>query len=395
MAAKVANGAWAALCASARRECAFLRTSPWDIALVGWLPWLLLAVVMFVLGASVLRDVPIAVVDDDASGSSRELIRQLDAAPGIYVRTVPASLAEAWSQIRALDVYAVVHIPRDATRRMARGEAGTLFAFYNASYLTIGQSASRDIGAVVQAHNAQAAVGRGKYLRGASAISAVPVQVQSTVLFNPARSYEHFLGGLLLPAILQLALCLAVVAALGRELRDGTAGAWLDACGGRLLPAVIGKVAPYLVLFTVYGALAVVWVAYLRGDGVAGSFAMLAGGYLAMYLAYAAIGLLLVGLTRNMATALSLSGMYAGVSLAFSGSTFPVIEASTFAQVWSRLLPYTAYVKLQAQQIDIGSPFTVSLWQIGAMLLFVVVAGIPGFVAFGRAARDPASWGQR
>ena len=216
--------------ASARRECAFLRRSPWDLALVTWVPWLLLAMVMLVLGQSVLRDVPVAVVDDDASASSRALIRKLDAAPGIYVKAVPASLDDAWSMIRELGVYAVVHIPRDATRLTARGEAATLFVFYNASYLTIGQSASRDVASVVQAHNAESSVERSRYVSGRP---AVPVRVQSTILFNPARSYEHFLGGLLLPAILQLALCVAVVAALGRELRDGSAGTWL---AGRLFP---------------------------------------------------------------------------------------------------------------------------------------------------------------
>ena len=103
----------------------------------------------------------------------------------------------------------------------------------------------------------------------------------------------------------------------------------------------------------------------------------------------------LVGATRNMGTSLSLTGLYAGTSLAFSGATFPVQGAPLFAQVWSQLLPFTAYLKLQAQQLDLGAAWTASLSLLGTLLLFVLVAGGAGLRLYARGARDPASWGQR
>lgn len=395
MAAAVGAGAGSALLASLRRECAHLRRSRWDLSMVTWVPWLLLAVVMVVFDAGALRRLPVAVVDHDRSPASRALVRALDAAPGLAVVAMPVALDDAWSLLRRVDVYAVVHVPRDATRQMQRGDAATLFAFYDASYLTAGQAAAREIAAVVQARNAAEGAARASMLRGGAGVDAVPVRVQSTILFNPGRSYEHFLGGLVLPAILQLALALAVVAALGRELRDGSARAWLDACGGRLLPAVAGKLAPYLALFTAHLGVVLLWTAALRGNGVAGSAVLLLCGGFLLFAACAAIGLLLVGLTRSMGSALSLTGVTLGVALAFSGGTFPTTDGSQFARIWSRLMPFTAYVKLQMQQVDIGSPWRVSLWQIGALALFVLVAGAPGLRLFGRAARDPASWGRR
>ena len=50
---------------SARRETAFLRGSVWDLALVTWLPLLLLAIVAVQLSAGVMRNLPIVVVDED------------------------------------------------------------------------------------------------------------------------------------------------------------------------------------------------------------------------------------------------------------------------------------------------------------------------------------------
>lgn len=385
----------AAVHASARRELAFLRASRWDALQVTLLPWAILLVLAVVFSQTVLRNVPIAVVDQDRSPVSRALVRMLNAAPGVYVRAMPDSLEEAWPMVRRVEVYAVLYLPRDATREVGRGQTATAIAYYNASYMTTGQAAFREISAVVQAHNAVLALGRDLFLRGRSSLRAAPVRVQSKVLFNAERSYEHFLQALLFPAVLQLAFCIAAVAAFGRELRDGTALTWLAASDGRVAAAVAGKLLPYFALFMCYAALALLWVGGLRSGAVAGSFAMLLAGYAGTYLAYAAIGSVLVGATRSMATALSLTGIYSGVAMAFSGGTFPTIDGPWFTQVWSRLMPFTAYVQLQVQQLDAGAPWYDSLGPLATLGLFMLVAGVLGLRLYARALRDPAGWGRR
>ncbi len=380
---------------SAVRECARLRADPWDLALATWIPLLALALFAWMFAAGVPRALPVALVDHDNSAMSRELARMLDAAPGLRVAARPSGLPQAWSGVRAGDTFAVVYVPAGAEREILRGGSAVVFAHYNASHQTAGQAAAREIGDVVQAVGERVARGDVARTRGPDAVRPPPLRVQATVLANAARSYEHFLLGLLFPALLHLAACLTMVSALGRELRDGSAGEWLRACGDRLLPAVAGKLAPYLLLFTAYGAGSLVWLAAIRGGGVAGSATLLLAAQAAMYLAYAGIALLLVGATRNLGTALSATGLYAGTSLAFSGATFPTQGAPLFAQAWSQLLPFTAYLRLQAQQLDLGAAWTVSLPLLGVLLLFVLVAGAAGLLLYGRGARDPAAWGQR
>jgi len=48
---------------SALRECARLRADPWDLALVTWIPLLLLALFAWMFSAGVPRELPVAVVD--------------------------------------------------------------------------------------------------------------------------------------------------------------------------------------------------------------------------------------------------------------------------------------------------------------------------------------------
>jgi ABC-2 type transport system permease protein len=319
----------------------------------------------------------------------------LDAAPGIAVTEQPISLDKAWELARSLEVCAVVHIPAQVTKDVGRGRAGTIFAYYDASHPTAGQAALRDIQGSVQALGGRVLAGEIGRARGVQSLRPPPIASQASILFNSVRSYESYLLGLLFPALLHFAMCLSVAAALGRELRDGTAGNWLATCGNRVLPAVAGKVAPYLAAFLLLGMGSLIWLTRLRGDGVRGSVVMLLLGQALMYSAYASIALLLVGATKIMSTALSVVSLYAGTSLAFSGTTFSVKGATLFARFWNLALPFTAYVKLQAQQLYAGAPWTMSLVHALTLLGFIVVPGLVGLRLYGRAARDPAAWGLR
>lgn len=377
---------WAGMTASLQRELHHLRRDRADLLLVTLLPALMLGVMAWLFAASVMRDIPIAVVDLDRSAESRQLTRMLDASPGVRVTSQPSSLADAQSQIRRLEVFAVVLVPRDATRNALRGRQGTVFAYYNATYLTTGQSAVRDIVEAVSAWNARLLGERIAKQVGPATLRAPPIAVQSDILHNPARSYELFLLPLLFPAVLSLGLALAVAASLGREVRDGHLRDWL---GAAPWAAIVGKIAPYVALFSLYGALGVLYLALLRGDGIAGSALLLMLAQPLFYLACAAVSLLFVGLTRDMGTSLSAIGLSIGTALAFSGATFPVVDAPLFTRIWNVLLPLTAYVKVQTQQQFVGAPWSVSLWPLGTLLLMVLVAGGIGGWRLIAAARSP------
>ena len=122
---------------------------------------------------------------------------------------------------------------------------------------------------------------------------------------------------------------------------------------------------------------------------------MLLAGYTAMYLAYAGVAMLAVGMTLSMGRALSLAGLYAGASFAFSGAIFPIESASRFAQIWSALLPYTAFAKLFAEQWMMGARAVASLPHVFALLAFLLVGAAVGLPRYIAAARTPTVWGRR
>ncbi len=374
--------------ASLRRELRCWRRDRWELALVTLVPLLAMALMLWLFSGSVLREVPVALVDLEGSPASRGLARALDASPGVAVVSQPPSLQQAQAQLRALEVFAIVLVPRDMSRRALRGELAQVYAFYNATYMATGQSAGRDIADAVAAYNARMLKEQIGRQTGPARLRGAPVTVQATVLHNPARSYELFLLPVILPAVLSLLAALAAGGAFGRERRDGSLVAGL---GNRPWAAVAGKLFPYVLLFSLYGALGVLYVAYLRGDGVAGSLWLLLLLQPLFYLASSCFALLFIAVTRDTCTGLSLVGLSIGTALAFSGATFPVIEAPLFTRVWNTLLPLTAYVQVQMQQLFMGSPWQVSLRPFATLLLMVLVAGGAGTLLLQRIARRQAA----
>jgi ABC-2 type transport system permease protein len=341
----------------------------------------------WLLSPAVVRELPVAVVDNDRSATSRELTRLLDATPALAVTARPRALAEAWPLVRAGDVYAVVYIPAGTSRAAARGQSATIFAYYDATHPIAGQAAFHDAAAAVQEMGIRLA-------RGMSAARPSPIVVQASTTDNPTPSYESYLLGLLFPAIVLFSLCLSVTSALGRELRDASAAEWLHASGDALLPAVAGKMAPYFALAALQGMTGLVWISVVRGNGMHGNVTMLLLGQAALYASYAAVALLLVGATRSMGEALSLANLLAGTALAYSGGTFPIDGAPLFAAVWNRIVPFATYVKLQATQLS-GAPASASVGNLITLSLFALVPAVFGLRLFGRAARDPASGASR
>lgn len=76
----------------------------------------------FIYTNEVVREVPIAVVDDCRTTQSREYLRHLDASADVHIISYCANMGEAISLIKHRNAYGAVYIPRDFTEKLSRGE---------------------------------------------------------------------------------------------------------------------------------------------------------------------------------------------------------------------------------------------------------------------------------
>jgi ABC-2 type transport system permease protein len=386
--------------ASARREFALLRARPWDLAMITWVPLLAVLLIWWIFSAGLPERLPIGVLDQDRSALSRQIVRFLDATPGLRV---VQRFDDEGAMARALTsgaVDAAVQLPRDLNREVKQGRAGQVVLLHNAQLGTHSSLIQRDVRTVV------ATVSGGVELavrnkRGESMIAAratmEPLKAGTVALFNTSGDYEQFLGAALIPALLHILAMTAGAWAVGRELRDRSIGGWLGAAPRwhEALAALAGKLALPFASLSLVGIAAMLWITAGRGWHPVGSLGWTLFALVVFLALSIALGGFVAALTRSLRTALSATGFITAPAFAFGGVGFPLVAMPALAQLWAALLPYTHYVRVQMEQLQMGAPLAYSaatpLWMVlGTAVLLAATA-----TALGRAARAPDSWGGR
>lgn len=403
--------------ASMRREGRLLRGRPWDLAMITWVPLLAVMLLAWMFSAGLPHRLPVAVWDQDHSSLSRQLVRMLEATPGLAVRAQVLNASEAQWELQSMASYAVVQIPPGFARDVKRGRAADVVLMHNAQLSTHSSLIQRDVRQVVGTLSAgvemQARAKRGDP-RQALAVRMEPVRTSLVSLFNISTNYEQFLAAALIPALLHILGMTAGAWSVGRELRDRTLGEWMDeaangppngqpdgkrhgrpAGAATVLGALAGKLAlPWLSL-TLCGLLALLWLTVGRGWIVAGSFSWVGLALAALVAVSLAMGALLAALTLSLRTALSGAGLLSAPAFAFSGVGFPLLGMPASARGWAVSMPYTHYARLQLEQFQMGAPIVQSLPILCSLVLATLVLMLLATAGVMRGLRRPDKWGGR
>lgn len=384
---------------STRREARRLGQSPWDLAMVTWVPVLAVVLIVWIFSSAIPRNLPVGVMDEDHSALSRQLVRMLNASPGMQVVDEFDSESSVQLALREVRVYGMINIPRDFERDIKRGIKAEVILRHNAQFATHSSLLQRDVRTVVGTLAAGIEMSA-RNKRGESAqqakVSFNPIQIQSIALFNGSGNYEKYLTAAAIPAILHILAMTAGAWAVGREFRDRTLGQWLQHGGPRAVgAALLGKLAIPWVTLTSVGAAALWYITTGRGWDIPGSLLWI---FLAMTLLMAlslAAGAAAATLTKSLRTALSVTGLLTAPAFAFSGMSFPLSAMPDSARMWATSMPFTHYIRLQTEQLLMGLTFGASAATPAVFLLATL--GLLGLAALGLVqARDkPSTWGAR
>lgn len=389
-----------AFIASLQREWQRLRACRWDWAMVSWVPLLSMALMCWIFSAGQPYKLPIAVWNEDPSSMSRQLVRMLQATPGLEVVHSVLNPAEAADALQRMQVYGVVHIPPGMERDVKRGGAATVTLMHNAQLATASSLLQRDLQQVVGTLSAgvemQARAKRGDPQQ-ALQVRMEPITTKLVALFNVSTNYEQFLAATLVPALVHILAMTAGVWCVGRELRDRSLGAWLQTSNSWLdtLAALLGKLAIPAVLLWSSGMLCLLYLAQLRGWHVAGSMGWIAVGLAALVGVSLAAGAVLAAVTLSLRMALSGAGLLSAPAFAFSGVGFPLLSMSASARGWALAMPYTHYARLQMEQWQMGAPVAQTVPVVGGLLLATLVLLALATWGLQRARTLPERWGGR
>lgn len=334
-----------------------------------------LYVVMFAAGTA--YNLPIAVVDQDNSSTSRKLTNMIASSPTTFVAQKSGSVAEARAQMAAGEIDAIVYIPQNFEKGLL-GTSGTQVAVWlDGTFITKSSLIERDLKTLLQGFNigvsSQILTSQG--LTPAQAYSAsYPIVIEKHILYNPYSSYAYYLLPGLMPLVLIIMVSLTTAYVVGSEFRYGTAAQWLQTASGSISRALVAKLSPYLLIFVIISLfMSTLLYRFLGLPLEADSVVMLMLGSLFLILAYMSLSVMFVAITGNMRFALSVCAAYTIAAFSFAGLTFPHIAMYPLISAAANIFPMTFYLDMFIEMGIKGAPLARSLGDLAALGGFILL----------------------
>ena len=162
----------------------------------------------------VATKIPVAVIDNSRSHSSREFISQLGASPYIDIKYQPTDMPSAKSLLFERNAYGIVYIPDNYEKLALQGNQRQISLYLDASYFLMYRQVLLGVTSAIS-----------------SLKSSMPaVVLQSHTLFNPSLGYGTFIMPAVLLVILQQTaiMGIGIVGAMQRKARYSTANTILS-----------------------------------------------------------------------------------------------------------------------------------------------------------------------
>jgi ABC-2 type transport system permease protein len=206
----------------------------------------------------ILRKLPIAVVDNDLSDLSRQIVDTLDASGALSVAVRARTLADARTAIDRGKAFAAVEIPAGTERDVLKGITAHIPIYADATYLFIFRSTASGVATAVGALTSEL-VSRGARSDGSLAkaklASLSPADVLLQPIFNPVGGYASYIVPAAFVLILQQTLLIGAAMLTGTALAQaGGAFAGVFGRGIAHLTLYLPALALYLIVLPrVYG----------------------------------------------------------------------------------------------------------------------------------------------
>ncbi|MCD6249955.1 MAG: ABC transporter permease [candidate division Zixibacteria bacterium] len=303
-------------------------------------------------------NVPIVVIDNDRTAISRTLIRSFDSHQLLLVTEIEPDFESAKEGIIESRAQAIVYIPKHFEDALKSGRMVNLEVYLNtARFLP-----SNDINKAVNEVALTIAAGiRLKYFqtKGLNTEQAKelvqPLSGDIRSLFNVSESYGDFLLPGLFILILQQTLLFGLSLSVAREREMKTLASLNTVSGGSSLVAVLGKGAPYFLLYGSYTIFSLVVFFSLFSLNVLGSMSALAVLMVLFLIAIIGFAVFVSSFFKQEIQALQFLVFSSMPLFLLSGYSWPVWAMPWPLRMTTQLLPSTPLFQVFVRVTQMGA----------------------------------------
>ena len=231
-------------CAVMRRETGRITRQPMYFVLMIVLPVVSFAFFALLFNQGAIRNIPIAVLDQDNTTLSRKAVQMIDDTPTAMVAYGIQGMDEGERLMREGRIMAIVQIPAFFEKNILSNSQTRLENYVSGTNITVNGLLSKDIQTAVTTFTAgiqlQVLMKQGLTQRQAMA-QLMPVRFDKHVLFNPHINYGYYLSPSFMPMMLMIFVVMVTVFAIGTELKHATAREWLGTGNGSVAAALAAE----------------------------------------------------------------------------------------------------------------------------------------------------------
>ncbi len=326
-----------------------------------------------------IRDIKLAVADEDRSRASRALIEKFTGSTYFRLVATPSNPKDLLALLDSDEAQIGLSIPEDYGRNIERWEGDTVQVLLDGSESNTATIAAGYVEAILTGMNistVKQVLSRG----GVSSRGIPPVDLQIRVWFNPELESTYTIVPGLVAVIMMIIAALLTSLTVVRERELGSLEG-LIATPARRHEIIIGKMIPYLVITLIDCMMAAMMGVVVFKVPFAGSLSLFAGTALLFAVSGLSIGLFASVIASNQVLAnqiVILSTLLPSIML--SGFMFPVksmpgwVQAVTYAVPARYFVTICRGIMLKDQSgVDLARP-TLFLVIFGTLLLSLAVA---------------------
>ncbi len=292
-----------------------------------------------------IRDLKLAVADEDRSRESRELIERFTASRYFSLVAAPSDPRDLLALLDAGEAQVALSIPKDFGKAIRRGEGDTVQVLLDGSESNTATIAAGYVEAVFASLNTSW-VEDALLRAGMSPKGIPPVDMRIRVWFNPEVTSSHTIVPGLIAVIMVLIAALLTSLTVVREREFGSLEG-LIATPARKHEILVGKMVPYLAITLIDCALVAMMGVVVFKVPFAGSLRIFAGTALVFAVAGLSIGLLASVVASNQLLAnqiVILTTMLPSILL--SGFMFPIKSMPEWVQAFTYVVPARYFITI-------------------------------------------------
>ena len=323
---------------------------------------------------------PVGVVDQDNTSTTRALTRRLDGFQMSHVVAHYPSVTEARKAIQRNEIYAFLYIPKGTTDNLLASRQPKVSFYYSMTSLAAGSLLFKDLKTISTLGSAavgQATLQARGFTNAQIQTLLQPIRIDLHQIANPWTSYNVYLTTMIVPGMIMLFIFLISAYSLGTELKFDSGKLWMRLAHDNIYVAMLGKFLPQTIIWLaiVYGYQ--YYVFYHLGFPHLGSPLMLALLGLIQVLASQGFGIFAFGLMPSLRMSMSVCSLWAVLSFSMAGSAFPAMGMDGALQSLTWLFPLRHYYMIYQICVFNGFPLLEAWFHFAALVAFTL---LPWFV---------------